>query len=357
MGFRFSSVTVRFTMRVTTCAALCLLSAPGGAAETETISLNYDVVSGCPSRAQFVGEILARTDHAAIADQTQARRLQVNVTREADAFVGVLRISDDKHPPAERSIEGESCQSVVLALAIAAALAIDPDADTRPEATALGAPSTPAPAPNATPRKQAKSATQPSTGTDIPTNARPTNVPRAAKDGAVRVSAGAGLVATWGPAPEVLVTPAPFVGFTWPSDSSLELAIRLQPSFAQTGTLGPAFDAADFRLASLRTEICPASLALASDLALLPCATSDVGVIFAKGRAIAEPASETKFWLALGARGRLVWSLNGWLFVDLAAGLAAAPLRYEYVFRNPKSRIYQPPLFSPNADFSVGGRF
>jgi hypothetical protein len=56
------------TRRLTTTTALALLVAafPLGAAraQVEAIRLSYDAYPGCPSEAQFVGDVTARTDRA-----------------------------------------------------------------------------------------------------------------------------------------------------------------------------------------------------------------------------------------------------------------------------------------------------
>jgi hypothetical protein len=333
-------------------------AAPSNAVETEVIRISYAATQDCPTRLQFVSEIRARTKHVRVSASESVRHFDIAVQSVDGGYSGMLRIMDAGQVPAVRKIEGETCQSVAVALAIAAALAVDPQADTTPEAAALDAPppATKDPGEPADKKKGKKPAkTQPA-----PASPAPVILPapaRAATEPGRVFSVGVAMVATWGPAPEVLLAPAPFAALEFAATGPWQIALRLQPMLAQTGTIGPQFEAATFRLMALRVEGCPLVLDIRGLLSVRPCLAVDAGAVRAEGKNIARPRSETRAWASAGARGRLVWMLGKHVFLDAAAGAQFAATRDEYVFRNPRNRLYQPAVLSPTAEFSLGGRF
>lgn len=363
----------RFVRRWSALLAMTLGMVPSRPAlgvETEAIGINYAASADCPTRTQFIAEIRARTQHFQLTSEIDVRQFEVTIARSDAGYAGVLRILDSDRSPAEREIDGETCQSVALALAIAAALAVDPQADTTPEAAVIGRPGTgdassagssgsdagDASTAAKQPRKPPAAAPhrRPVAVAPVPRSARPSeNAPASERV----VSAGVAMTATWGPAPEVLLTPAPFAALEFPASSPWQLALRVEPLLAQTGTIGPDYQPATFRLMALRAEACPLALQLLDSLVFRPCVAADAGAIQAEGRDVARPRSETRPWLSAGLRGRLTWLLGPVFFVDLAGGAQAAVTRDEYVFRNPRTHLYQPSALDPTAEFSLGGRF
>ncbi len=351
------SVVHRLGVTLALWAAVSTWVAPSHAAETEAIRITYAAAQNCPSRSQFVNEVRARTKQVRASASEAVRHFDISVKRGDGGYMGVLRITDAGQAPAVREIDGETCHSVVVALAIAAALAVDPQADTTPEAAALDAPAAGNPIATA-PRNQKEQATQPKTppSSAPPPAVKPTPPPEPPASGNV-LSVGVAMAATWGPAPEVLLAPAPFAALEFEASGLWQLALRLQPMVAQTGTIGPQFEAATFRLMAVRVEGCPLAVELVETLALRPCLAVDAGAVRAEGKDIARPRTETRAWASVGARGRLVWLLGSRIFLDAAAGAQLAVTRNEYVFRNPRNHLYQPAVLSPTAEVSVGGRF
>ncbi len=330
------------------------------ATETEAIRISYVATRSCPSRSEFVSEIRARTKHVQVSTSEAVRHFDINLEAAEEGFAGVLRITDAGQTPAVRKIDGETCQSVAVALAIAAALAADPQADTTPEAAALGDPAADG---SSAPTQATDSRTQdepkPSDATPTPPSSpiiTPPPPPEPPSSSNV-FSVGVAMAATWGPAPKVLLAPAPFAALEFEASGPWQLALRLQPMLAQTGTIGPQFEAATFRLMAVRAEGCPLVFELAEALVLRPCLAVDAGAVRAEGKDIARPRTETRPWASLGARGRLVWLLGSRIFLDAAAGAQLALTRDEYVFRNPRNHLYQPAVLSPTAEISLGGRF
>ena len=354
------SIVHRLGVTLALSAAVSTWIAPAQAAETEAIRITYSATPSCPSRSDFVSEIRARTKQVQVSTSEAVRHFDVSVEAGDGGFAGVLRITDAGQAPAVRQIDGETCQSVTVALAIAAALAVDPQADTTPEAAALGDPapdgssfSTRASSPENQDEAKPPEPAPPTPSAPVIT---PTPPPEAPTSRTV-FSVGVAMAATWGPAPKVLLAPAPFAALEFEASGPWQLALRLQPMLAQTGTIGPQFEAATFRLMALRAEGCPLAFELGDALALRPCLAVDAGAVRAEGKDIARPRTETRGWASVGARGRLVWLLGSRIFVDAAAGAQVAVTRDEYVFRNPRNHLYQPAVLSPTAEISVGGRF
>ena len=142
------------TSRRVECAALMatlVLLAPAARADKESIVLEYQAVSGCPDRAEFVARLHTFTTKAEVTndDGTPRRRFGIRVTRAAGAVTGEFVI-DDRGSKTTRSVSGTTCDEVVSALALATALAVDPDAlssetPSEPPPPAPVPPPTPAP--------------------------------------------------------------------------------------------------------------------------------------------------------------------------------------------------------------------
>ncbi len=317
-------------------------------AEQEAIKLTYQAPEGCPSRDEFSSEVSARTAEVRFVETDADRVFAVSIRTEGEDLVGSLEIATGGSPSATREIRGETCESVALAIAITTALAIDPEADTRPEPVAQTKTSPPAPAPverPAAPRAKVKQVH----GERPPLERR--------QPSGAHLDVGAVLTATWGPAPEPLITPAPFVQIELPGSGAWSPLFRAEAIIAESGVLGPDFDAATFRWYSLRVQACPLRWSPAGAIALRSCATLDAGAIHARGHGVADPRSQTRGWISPGLSGRFSWLWTRFAFVEASAGAQFALSRYDYVFQSPHRRIYQSPAVSPAFELGVGLRF
>lgn len=140
--------------------ALLLCSAVPALADTEAITLDYQVPSGCARRKDFVSRVHTFTSKADIVDDDGAphRKFAVRVQRATSAVNGDLTI-DDGGAKTTRHVSGASCDEVLSALALATAIAVDPDALGAP--TPESPPPTPPPAPAPPPKPPAPPPTPP----------------------------------------------------------------------------------------------------------------------------------------------------------------------------------------------------
>jgi len=104
------------------------LACPAVFGQSHRISLVYAADPSCPTRADFMAQVKARTRLADfVTDASAEHRFAVSARIESGRAVG--RLSNPSESSTERQVTSESCADVVSALALIAALAIDPHAD------------------------------------------------------------------------------------------------------------------------------------------------------------------------------------------------------------------------------------
>jgi len=147
---------------VTGCAALAaalLCLAVPARADKESILLDFQAASGCPSRSEFVARVRTFTTKAEIStdDGSPHRKFAIRLVRFAGGVRGELAI-DDRGVKTTRSVSGSTCDEVGSALALATALAVDPEAL---GAEPAGTPAEPAKTPKPEPPKPPVAKTPP----------------------------------------------------------------------------------------------------------------------------------------------------------------------------------------------------
>jgi hypothetical protein len=119
---------------------------------------------------------------------------------------------------------------------------------------------------------------------------------------------------------------------------------------------------ADFAWTAGALELCPVRLVLRARVDLRPCASGELGELWARGVAVPSPQLRGRLWLDAGASVGLRWLPTDHLAVTAAAGLVA-PLRrdrFELVSepaRGAPTVLSQAPMLGLDADVRVAWRF
>ncbi len=333
--------------------AYCLL---GGAAFAQTgVSWQYSAPAECPSEREFREQVSAnllrdpRTSE--LASKLNAGEVRVEVRLEPSEHRASLRFQEPGLRVVERTIEGDSCGELASGLALITALAFgDPQ---EPSATTAGeAPAKPTETPP-------PAVIQPSA--KPPADSRPPE-PSPASDRApasphlnVEVGAG-GWLDTWS-APDLtygvdaFIRLAPKARTTW----SLRLAGLYGASTATVDSRR-----ADFDYLGGRAEGCPISQRLPLRLTAEACVALDLGALRGTGdanSALAEATSHTIFWAAAMISARLRARIAGPVSLEGQAELGLPFVRHEFVFEDPRQRIFQVPAAGFGARLGLGVEF
>ena len=333
--------------------SLCVSGEVRADGTAEPIRVEYTAAPGCPSGADFLRAVLARTSRVRrAASGEQARTFQVNI-HETDAgkLSGEFSIAEPQEPEQasdKRAITGDSCREVFDALSLFAALSVDPEALTTPVEPVESV--EPAPAPLAHRTTQAA----PRVSASAPSSPEKTRF-----HAAVGVDVGA-LTAGTGTA---LLLSEPFLEASMAparaSRVSLAPTLRLAFSTVGTDTQTTSDGRAHLHWTTLRLDGCPAELEMARSFLVRPCVAFGAGVLEASGKTIAHPESHTLGWETIGALFRLEWTPWRFLSFEASAGVDAPLRRDTFYFEpfQPSTVAYQAPLALTRASFGVGLHF
>jgi hypothetical protein len=99
----------------------------------ETFTLDVEANAACSSRQALLEQVLTRTAMAEPVDSAARYHFDVGFRRQTDGtIVGSLTVRSAKARTSSRSVDGDSCDEVVSALALILALTLDPTAQVGP---------------------------------------------------------------------------------------------------------------------------------------------------------------------------------------------------------------------------------
>jgi hypothetical protein len=341
-----------------TVAACAASSRPAGAQAATRV--DYSASAGCPDEGAFVARVRARTSRLHPPSSGEAAsEYRVQVTAREAGARGTLTVIEPSGATSSREVEGDTCESVVEALALIAALALDPDAST------AALPPMPAPAPS-TPKASSAPA-QGAAGGDTPsvisrdTAAGARSEPPALAPWAGHLAAIAGAELTSGLTPGALVGPALSVEAVWrrrDRPRAVEPVLDVRLGVSRLAASVPAqVGSARFTWTLGRLEGCPVRVVVGSFEAL-PCVRFDGGDLQAVGLGVDLPRpAASRLWLSLGALGRLRWTPLAPIFLEVDAGVSAPLVRDRFYFDTPPTTIYDVPALAAIAGAAAGGRF
>jgi hypothetical protein len=373
--------------------------------DPEPIRLLYRAAVGCPSEAEFIARVRARTQRAQfVAQGASVRTFSVEIAL-GTLPTGSVTIVDGDREPLRRTIHAATCAEVADALGLMVALAVDPSqamffsspsgsvpagsAPTPSSAPAAAAPSAATPSASATsadsvtaaaPRIATSASSVPITPDPIPQPQPPpadsesrSPAPVPAHDSPVvhgplpatppahtqwpsRMFAGAQLAAATGVAPETILAGAFVLG--WQPGSVLGIpGIRVRAAFAraQTAKLDVPGGGATFTWTVARAEAC-VLLSPANPVRLGPCLRTEGGVLDVTGSDIAFARTQHSPWAAVGPVANAEWSLLGALFLDLEVGPTLRAVTNRFFFL-PDTTAYTVPVVGFDAEAGLAAYF
>ncbi len=343
-------------------AATGLAQAEETAAE-EPLRLTYDAPASCPTRADFMNQVRARTDRVAFVATPSARRLVVSVAGAANGFDGSLQIATKGQSTSTRRFSDPNCAEVVSALALAAAVAVDPNAKTGalpvssdPAPSAVGR--LPATAPRIAKPADASDTQRIASSVPAPTPSPPPPRARPRDDRPPpEAHIEAGLALRVGVLPTVLIGAQLASSLSSPGLPWLE-RFRFSGAYARSSILTPDDDAADYQWFDVRLDWCPWTPRTSANVSLEICAAPGVAAVRASGKAPDITADSDTAWIPTmslvgGARSTLI----GPLFLGVRALVGVHFLRDTFVFESPRRVVHPIPAVSGGFDLSFGVQF
>jgi hypothetical protein len=295
--------------------------------------LEYQAPAGCPDGDAFTAEVRARAPRSS---KLGGRSVEVTVSPTiasspaATQFEGRVVIADENGVTPSRAVRGDTCAEVVRALALAVAMTIDPAEELPSAPAAVSAP--PAPESAGAPPVER-------------------SAPGAAAGQPLHLSAGlkAGAESAVGP----LVAPA--LGI-YADLAGPRASLRLGAARSVSPLVERSAGSARFARTTATLDGCPVRWRAAATLALVPCATFEIGSLASDGQATIDPESTARLWVAAGLAGRLVWEPASPLVFEVE-GRAMAPFTRDQFYFRPASDVFQAPIVAFSAGMTGGVRF
>jgi hypothetical protein len=343
------------------CASLALIAIRVRADDTaqESVRIQYEAASGCPSADAFVAAVSARTTRMRIATVSErARTFHVMLANSARGIDGRVTIRDVESRERHRDVSGVSCAEVADVLALVVALAIDPAAIVAPRASTTPPPSAiPVPALStavlAAPSTNGVVSSPPDTRAAAVREALPSSPPAAGW----RWALGAGAVVGTGVTPATLIGPDVFVELRSRATAWSAPAFRLSLQRTSSSTLEEPGGTAHFVWTVVRADACvQAWRPPASRFAFDTCARVEAGALEARGGGVAHAKSTASPWLGAGPAARARLRLVGTLFVDAEIALRFA-IAHDRFYFEPDATFYEVPIVGATFGAGMGASF
>jgi len=292
------------------------------------LRVDYQTTIGCSTRGEFLGRLTARIPNLRLAEPGErALDLVVRVTRgshRAEAH-GALSVRYEDGGVARRAVDGDTCDSVVDALALMSALVIDPGGaveGVRPPPPAAGPPPLPAP------------------------------LPADERSERTQIAVGAAGTAVFGTAPVVTPDGALFVEIERVTGRLFSPSLRAGFDYADSGVAGvPGGDMRVVRfLGSL--DACPLAWH-AGPISVVPCAHAEGGALEAYGLGITPSRTATRPWFAAGLLAKVRYRPFSLFFVEVLGGVLA-PFERDTFYFEPNREIFRAPALSGLAGGALG---
>jgi hypothetical protein len=311
-----------------------------GAAEPESVRIEYVAPVGCPDAAAFLGSLRERTTRFRPAPPDEpARSFTVRVTPSGSSYAGQLEIRSLSGSVAVRTVDAKSCDQVTSALALITALAISPNALT----------DGPKPTGDAFPSKASDSGAE--ADRKRPPSSLETVAPKpAAQEASQPWLWSAGLLGSLAKvAPDLGYGGEIFVQTEAPISSQLGPSARLGAFFNQSRAtfVAPVGASATFQWVGGLLEGCPVRLTgWDMRFAVIPCVAFRLGALRAQGRGMSQPRDAASLWSDVGLVLRLRLAVTARLSLE-AQGSFIFPLT------RPSFEIMDLVSHTPTADYST----
>jgi hypothetical protein len=350
-------------MRGALLLAFCLLC--GSAFAEEGVRWRYVAPPECPSEQEFRAQVRARLlRNSRVSESAQNESygagVTVEVRLEPSERRAVLRLEEPGAPVVERTVEGDSCAELASGLALITALAFgaepEPTNATTPDAPRASEPEAATPTNTPTrPRNEAPFTKTVRTEHGKQDRGSARSLRSSSRPLGMEGGAG-GWLNTWS-------APAGALG----ADAFLRLAPRAHGgwSLRVAGLYGFGSSSVEDRRAAFtflggRAEGCPISEIVPLELLGEACLALDLGALRGQGEegsALLEGASRTVFWAAAAIVGRVRGRLGERIFLEGQAELGLPLVRHEFVFEEPRDRIFRTPAAGFGARVGLGVQF
>ncbi len=322
--------------------------------DSEAVRFRYQAPEPCPSIDAFETAVMHRTRRARAAlPQESAREFEVALAQRNARWQGRLTIREQSGATSERTVEGDSCQEVMDAVALVTALAIDPRARTVPAPELVASASAAPPSPGS-------SATVPSTA---PAPPQPHSYPAVVHGSAphrLTPSWGAGfgvqVATTWGPAPAPIWTAPLFVQVSRSASAPGPSYLRLTASYRPSPRVSSQEGAGRFVWTTGRLDVCVVAWQPMLHGRLLPCAMLEAGALRGEGADVDHPQQHTRPWVSLGLGTRATATITGPMFLEIQ-GMLGFPLVRDRFYLEPDTTLHRTPAVSPSLAAGVGSHF
>lgn len=333
----------------------------GTASAQDGVRWQYFAPPECPSEQQFRELVRARLlrdpqGNVSTPKESGESAVSVEVRLDPAQHRATLLLREPNTNPVERAVNGDSCDELASGLALITALAFGaaeeaPSATIEPQATAAEAaaatsarappPEPPSPTEPTSKREQAPRHAEPGTS-----RARPLSV---------ELGAG-GSLSGWS---------APGVGLG--ADLFLRLAPQAQRGWSLRATALYRYSTsstggreAEFSFFGGRAEGCPISLSFQHRFTVEGCGALELGALRAAGRdssALLESASDTVLSATALLTGRLRMRLAKQIYVEGQGDLGFPLVHHEFVFEEPRERIFRTPVVAFSGRIGLGVQF
>jgi hypothetical protein len=321
-----------------------VFSARRAAADVEAIRIEYRATDLCPSADEFSAEVFRRTASARLAAEGEtARTFSISIERSGFGVTGSLVIRETDGATVARKVSGKDCTDVATVLALATALAIDPRAE-------LDVDISPEPPPPEPPKPVVAPPAPP------PTETSDTESPPLPSRGPRTWNAAVGPAFAFGIAPKTAFGGGLLVeyGNRTPGTPLSSLGVDFIYQEANADEIAGA--SASFRYFLARPRACSFALGAANGPWLTPCLGVDLGAVTGEGSDIPNHSTRSRFWASVDLLARLGVGLGDAFFLEVEGGLGIPLTRYEFVFRNPDTTVYNVPAVTGLAGARLGAR-
>ncbi|HEY3496396.1 MAG TPA: hypothetical protein VGK73_16970 [Polyangiaceae bacterium] len=327
-----------------------VLAAPPARADTEAIRIEYRAPESCPTAADFNAEVFQRTASARLADEGEAARtFNIVIERSGFGVTGSLVIREPDGATVARKVSGKDCTDVATVLALATALAIDPRAEldiAMPSTVESPATEPPVTAPTAKPGPVVPPPP------DVEQPESPPLPPRGPKSW----NATVGPTFAFGVAPRVAVGGSLFIEYGDRTPGVPLSSLGLDLMYLETAPEDVAGASATFRFFLARPRACFFALGRMRGPWLAPCLGMDLGAVTGEGSDIPHHTSRSRFWSSVDGLLRFGVGLGEAFLFEVEGGFGLPITRYQFVFRNPDTSIYDVPAVTGLAAARIGVR-
>jgi len=287
-------------------------------------SVSLQAPPKCATTEELKQGIRRRTSHLELVDDPAASKrvfADLRYVGGRHAVAATLVIERPGEATLERSIQADSCEEAVDALAFMAAVALDP------ESVAWDAEAT---------EPQDPPAQEPP---EVP--AEPVSVPSGWTP-----FVGGGLHVAWSVAPAPLFGPELLGGFEKDTGSFVAPLVRLGASHVVRGDLEQRGGTAHFRLTTASLDLCPLAVAV-SPLTLRPCGFVAAGMLRAEGTDTLDPRRIWRPWGVVGGSVIALWKPVAPVGLSLTARFGRPLVRDTFEFE--PNAFHEVPGWAANA--------